>query len=514
MNSRMMELCDFLIKTANGHIKCNSLDLQHAGVYLMELLDDKKIQYVDATQVGTDAWASLCQRDYFFHCNSIVRIIELSKQCNLPKLRKECFMFMERSCDVNTVCYYYEVAKFYGNTALLKHVSYEVRKNFSKLVENQAIQDMSLASLCQILKADEFNVENENIIFDAVEQLQKLENASTDCYSSVRYEHMSISYLEKVKKNVALQNLPQVQDAIKRDATNHSYIEQARYWFSKIVYVDKKDGFSEYFGSSTGWSDVRSLIDWMDKGSSIGTYTGRDRSYDLIVAGAENSGTGGQLVSFIDLSDAGREVKQVDLRRVHWDGTVIAIDNYIYVVGGYVVLKGITLPSDHMYRLNINKGKWRPLEPPVNAESLLGAMVIYDHNFIYVLGGQDPMKTSVQVFDHFNETSGWKKRKDMPSGCNRDDSGVIVYRGKVTVITPDQCMQYSREKDSWHTEKYTCGSLGKSVQPLIYEGCIVACVEHNVDYTILQYDIDENEWTPKMEGPKKAWSSKYNFYSM
>ena len=507
------KFCDFKLETSDGPINCHRLVLVSSSQYFRDLLcDETKTSHCASSfdvLVLREVVAFMYNGECLIHCNTVIQMLRLSKEWEIHKLMNVCFKYMKLATNVLTACYFYEIGKQYGNNDLLRFLSFYIREHFLTLHQGGHMFDLSLESLCEIVTEDAINVKSEDIIFRAVTDLADCEYMSSDakkrCYSLIRYEHISKNYLKDVVLNhKAMQIPPQkamISDALTYQSNwqNMSCTKPARYWcFSRMVYVDKTSGICVYDESSASWSKSQNPIRWMDAGSSITTY---DKG--LVVVGAENGGIGSNRISFLEIM--GSRYKEEKLQSLHQkvrNTSVVVVAGHVYVMGG--VNKSQGNESSAMFRLNVSKELWRKLQSIPDRP--VDFLTIHNHNFIYVLGGA----TRVQLYDIASEK--WKRCKDMPHECSKSKCGVVVYRDKVTVVTPDQCMMYDKGHDQWKVNSYP--KLGSRVQAMIYKGSIWACVADRTIYTVKHYDLDENIWTTKPEVSPKEWLASYLFYSI
>ena len=102
-------------------------------------------------------------------------------------------------------------------------------------------------------------------------------------------------------------------------------------------------------------------------------------------------------------------------------------------------------------------------------------LVIQHKRCIYVLGGYDDDDQMLSKVAQYNiEDDTWKECEEMPEVCESDESGVVVHKNKIKVITTDKCMMYDDDTDTWTFYHYV--ALGDRVNAFIKKGQIWAVV--------------------------------------
>ena len=103
------------------------------------------------------------------------------------------------------------------------------------------------------------------------------------------------------------------------------------------------------------------------------------------------------------------------------------------------------------------------------------------------------MCTNTHVQNFNINTKTWALKKELPHGCYKYDSGVVIHADKLTDITKDQMMSYDDVTDNCDVIKYDSITDSRSVIGVKYGGQICAGVKE--EKKVLQYDPQDNSWS-------------------
>ena len=281
---------------------------------------------------------------------------------------------------------------------------------------------------------------------------------------------------------------------------------------SVIYYIGADRFMYEYVPEGNGNRCVKksySIPPWMDLWSAVASYNemvvivgGLNRG-EVNLVGGLNPGECDKRAVLINMGINPKDQQLPDLPETRYGSGVVLLHKEIYVVGGF---NKDRRGSDSVYYLSAGMNAWQARKSMPFAVS--HALVIQHRHSVFVLGGQSGnhiFLNSVLKYNIANDT--WKRCSDMLVHCNSYVAGVVVYEGRIKVITVDQCVTYDVDNDVWYTELYK--KLGGGVNAFVYRGQICAVVQNGDIWSIMRYDDKFNVWKTEYERIDQAWCEKF-----
>ena len=491
------EFCDFTLTTNNISIECHKLVLSSASSYFSQLLCDSEhnTNIIDVTplpeHILRTVVAFMYNSEYVIDDENVIEILNLCGTWHLDILAKLCVEYMNDNISINNACRFYNFALDNVDQHKSEIVNKFIREHFTSLHESGQLSELSLKNFTTIIKHDEINVKNEDVIFSTAVQIINQQSSVEDinrCLELIRYPHSSIDFLVNVILDHQLMKDPP-RDRYPRDAllyqvkkTSTRVVQPPRYWGSGIYYIANDHSMYQYV-STAGNNECAKMIklpDWVDDCSSVASH--RER---VVIVGRYNLNAGDKRALLLDKADNTKVTQLPDLPEPRYYTGVVLSDNDVYVVGGY---NGSFLSS--VYYLLLGSDAWQKKKSiPLEVHSPLA---IQRQQCIYVLGGSNNGNlSSVSQYNILDDT--WKQCSDMPLACSNEEAGVVVHEDKIKVITVDKCLMYADDTNTWTVKHYN--KLGDKVNTFVKRGQICAAVEEDGAHSIMSYDDVDNVWT-------------------
>ena len=450
------EFCDFPISTNNTSIDCHNLVMSSA-------------------------------RSYFSHLSD-------------SELAKFCVAYMNDKITINNACRFYNFALDNVDQHKSQRINEFIREHFTALHEIGQLSELSLKNFITIIKHDEINVKNEDVIFSSAVQIIKQQTSVEDinrCLELIRFPQTSGYFLVEVILNHPLM----------KETSRHKYVSEAllyqiyktstpevkppRYWEKPGIYYLGTDHCMYHYVSQGRNNRCVKMMDipaWVDRVSSVTSH--RER---VVIVGDTSA-------VLLDMTDNTKVTELPNLPEPIEDAGLVQSDNDVYVVGGY---NNYRYHLSSIYHLSLSSHAWQAKKSmPLKLRSPL---VVQYQQYIYALGGYDPCLHS-SVSQYNIKTDTWKRCGNMPVGCDAEDSGVVVHKDRIKVITVDQCLIYADDTDTWTVKQYN--NVGDAIKPHVRRGQICAAVWNNGTYRMMCYNDVDNVWKTENKKVVNSWRTK------
>ena len=501
------ESCDVILKYKNGEVKCHK-NIIEAGCEKLKITSKTNdptsgtaISVFNMLWLTVETGRELVSYIYTGSCtitdDNVTDMLEASITWGVDLLTEECYIHMKQNCTTKNACLYHELERKHNHEETRRYLSHFIREHYREIRELTHFTDLRASSLCDVLDHDEINVSNEDEVVDSLlELIEEKADAGDDVgepeprYDVIRFEHISNEYLiAYVRSHSLMSKKPQrdlIRDAIKYQCgkENITCKRPKRFWGARLICIAKDKSVRAYCTEKKTWQEVMRSVSWMDAMSSVQTY--RD---GLIVVGA-NSSEGNKHVSYVDLK-AGVVQELPDLPKGVYGAGVVCVVEEVYALGGYALEgQSIGKPVNAAWKL-VNKQEWEELPPMLQA--VYSPVCAIHKDAIWVIGSSsagDTANTHVQSFNMNTKT--WTLKKELPRGCNRYHSGVVIHADKLSVIAKDQMLSYDDVTDNWDTINYP-SITGGEMTAMEHGGQISAYVED--EQKVMQYDPQDNSWS-------------------
>ena len=485
--------CDVILKYKNGEVKCHKV-IMESGCEKLKITAETcdptpgtDMNVFNMTWLTVETGRELASYIYTGSCkitdDNVIDILETSITWGVDLLTEECYIHMMQNCTAKNACRYLELERKHNHEETRKHLLHYIRGHYTEIRKLGTLSHLRVSSLCDVIDHDDIKVSNEDDLLDSLlELIEEKADAGVDAdepkprYDVIRFEHVDKEYLEGAIRSHPLMSKNPQRDLV-RDAIKYKYGKGditkkrlKRHWGRKLMCIDKDKSVRAYYSEEKKWQEKMKSVSWMDSTSSVQTY--RD---GLIVVGADNSG-GSKHVSYVNVM-SGVVQELPDLPQGVRAAGVVCVEEEVFVLGG-------SGPVNTTWKL-VNKQQWEQLPSLIHA---VGSPVCKIHkDTIYVIGSADKHGQSFNM-----NTKTWTLKKQLPRGCNRYDSGVVIHEDKLAVITKDQMMSYDDVTDNWDIIKYDSITAGSWMTAMEHEGQICAYVQK--EQKVLQYDPQNNSW--------------------
>ena len=507
------EFCDFTINTNNSSIKCHKLVLSSASSYFSKLLCDSEhnTNIIDVTplpeHILRTVVAFMYNSEYVIDDENVIELLKFSGTWNLDILAKLCVTYMTDNITINNACRFYNFALDNVDQHKTMILNRFIREHFACLHESGQLSELSLKNFNTIIKYDEINVKNEDVIFSSAVQIIYQQTSVEDinrCLELIRFPHTSGDFLVKVILKHPLMKFPSrdryVSEALlyQINRTSTTEVKPPRCWGrSGIYYIGKNRCMYQYVSKAGNNECVKmiNLYELIDNRSSVASH--RER---VVIVARWNDGYGDKRALLFDMTNNTKVMQLPDLPVSLCDTTVVLSDNDVYVVGGCTSNSGCL---SSVYYLPLGCDAWQTKK--AMPHTVRSPLVIQHLQCIYVLGGyNDGCHSSLSQYNIEDDT--WKQRSDMPVACNSLAAGVVVHEDKIKVITVDKCLMYADDTDTWTVKQYN--KLGSAVKAFVERGQIYAAVQNGDTCSMMSYDVVDNVWKTENEKIGKAWETR------
>ena len=476
------ESCDVILECKNGKVKCHK-NIMEAGCEKFRITPETcrtisrtAISFINMTWLTVETGRELMSFIYTGSCkitdDKVSAILETSITWGVSQLTEECYIHMMRNCTTKNACMFYELERKHNHEKTHKYLLQYIRGHYLEIMELARFADLRVCA--DVLDHDEVNVSREDdpLLDSLMDFIEENADAGDDpnkpgpgCPVS-RIEHT-----DNVHLNTHVRSQPP------RGITNKS---QRRNLGEKLVCIDLNKSVRAYCKEEKEWKEVMKSVPWMDFMSIVQTYLD-----GLIVVSAMNS-EGSKHVSYVDLK-AGVVQELPDLPQSVNGVGVVCVEEEVYVLGGWC--------NEHKNVMNVawklvNKQQWEQLPSMIHNVNTPTCAIHKDT--IYVISSPNTASTDTHVQSFNINTMTWALKKELPRGCCKFESGVVIHADKLTVITNDQMMSYDDVTDNWDIVKYNSITDRVLMTPMKHEGQICA---HVWDKKVLQYDPQDNSWS-------------------
>ena len=512
------EFCDFTLTTNNTSIECHKLVLSSASSYFSRLLCDSEhnTNIIDATplpeHILRTVVAFMYNSEYVINDENVIELLKLSRTWNLDILSELCVTYMNDNITINNACRFYNFALDNVDHHKSQIVNKFIRDHFTSLHESGELSELSLKNFTTIIKHDEINVKNEDVIFSSAVQIINQQTSVEDinrCLELIRFPHTSGDFLVKVIRSHQLMKEPPrdryVSEAILHqiNKTSTAEVKPPRYWGSSgrseklersgIYYIGRNSCMYQYVfkAGNNKYIKMMNLPEWVNDCSSVASH--RER---VVIVGGFNGWKGSDKRALLsDMTDNTKVTQLPDLPEPRCDTGIVLSDNDVYVVGGYNSCGVYSGCLSSVYYLSLGSDAWQTKKSMPHEVSR--PLVIQNQQCIYVLGGhsKDFREFSVSQYNIKDDT--WKRYSDMPVACDSHNAGVVVHEDRIKVFTVDKCLMYADDTDTWTVKQYN--KLGDAVKAFVEKGQICAAVQNGGTHSMMSYDDVDNVWKTEHE---------------
>ena len=505
------EFCDFTLTTNNTSIECHKLVLSSASSYFSQLLCDSEhnTNIIDVTplpdHILRTVVAFMYNSEYVINDENVIELLKFSGTWNLDILAKLCLEYMNDNITINNACRFYNFASDNDDQHKSQILNKFIREHFTSLHQSGQLRELSLKNFTAIIKHDEINVKNEDVIFSTAVQIINQQTSVEDinrCLELIRFSHTSVEFLVSVIRTHPLMKEPSrdryVSEAILYQVkkTSTPEFKPPRYWgIPGIYYISKDHSMYQYISKAGNNECVKmmNIPEWVDDRSAIASHEER-----VVIVGGLNNGAGDKRALLLDMTDSTKVTQLPDLPELRYFSGVVLSDNDVYVVGGY---NNKSRELSSVYHLSLGSGAWQTKKSM--PQEVWIPLVIQHQQCIYVLGGYNKRCYLSSESKYNIEDDTWKQCSDMPVACDSHDAGVVVHEDRIKVITVDKCLMYAYDTDTWTVKQYN--KLGDRVNAFVKRGQICAAVQNGFTYSMMSYDDVNNVWKTEREKIDNAW---------
>ena len=408
----------------------------------------------------------------------------------LDNLKVACENVMLKQIEPANCVGFFKFATLYRLDKLQQKASGVIQSEFKIVALKEEFKELSCKELIEFIKDDDVNVEDEDVVFDAVldwvrHDLDNRKSSFQTIIEHVRLPYCTSNYLQHMKDTYDLftpmcyeyliealsfqaDTVHQHQIASCRTVLRTNFQQESCLLLvGGLACLEGEDNEFEHNSCQYYKEDTSSWESLTELPQSVGRFYHVCRvNRGLLLTGGRTGGAFNQCWHF-DMSIKKWEAMPplITARRHHRS---VSLDDCVYVVGGMDV-NNTMLASVEC--LNANRNQWLSM-PEMTQAVYLPAVVTYN-NKIFVVGGRDAQNKGLCCTQVFDTTQGqWSTLPDMPEVC---DLGAAVTLNDCMYVVGGfghTCLKYDPTSDNW--TKLSQPSLSHGNAPaVVWRGSIL-----------------------------------------
>ena len=218
------------------------------------MVHEQSMNFIDVTPLPfgilTTVVAFMYNSEYVIDDKNVIELLKLSRTCNLDILAKLCVTYMNNNITISNAYMFFSFALDTDSKDQLQLLNEFIREHFESLYRSNRLRELSLDKLIHIIKHDEIDVKNEDLIFSSAAQIINQQTPLEDinrCLELIRFPHTSTDFLLEVIQGHPLMKEPHrtryVQEALKYQLNGRSTKtnKPCRKWHGGTYYINRAD---------------------------------------------------------------------------------------------------------------------------------------------------------------------------------------------------------------------------------------------------------------------------------
>ena len=408
----------------------------------------------------------------------------------LDNLKVACENVMLKQIEPANCVGFSKFATLYRLDKLQQKASGVIQSEFKIVALKEEFKELSCKELIEFIKDDDVNVEDEDVVFDAMlgwvrHDLDNRKSSFQTIIEHVRLPYCTSNYLQHLKDTYDLFT-PMCYEyliealSFQADTVHQNQIASCRtvprtnfrmksclLLVGGLACLEGEDKEFEHNSCQYYKEDTSSWESLTELPQSVGRFYHVCRvNRGLLLTGGRTGGPLNQCWHF-NMSIKKWEAMPPLITARYYHRSV-SLDDCVYVVGGMDV-NNTMLASVEC--LNANRNQWLSL-PEMTQAVYLPAVVTYN-NKIFVFGGRDAQNKGLCCTQVFDTTQGqWSTLPDMPEVC---DLGAAVTLNDCMYVVGGfghTCLKYDPTSDNW--TKLSQPSLSHGNAPaVVWRGSIL-----------------------------------------
>ncbi|KAI0213390.1 Kelch-like protein 21 [Lamellibrachia satsuma] len=408
----------------------------------------------------------------------------------LHTLKVACENVMLKQVEPANCVGFSKFATLYRLDKLQQKARRVIQSEFKTVALNAEFKELSCKELIEFIKDDDVNVEDEDVVFNAVldwvrHDLDNRKSSFQTIIEHVRLPYCTSIYLRHINDTYDLftpkcyeyliealsfqaDTVHQHQMASCRTVPRNNFrMKSCLLLVGGLASLEGEDKQIEHKSCHYYKEDTISWESLTELPQSVGIYYSVCRvGSGLLLTGGLKGGAVNQCWHF-DLATTKWE-EMPPLITARWHHRSVSLDDCVYVVGGKDVNNTVLASVEC---LNAKRKQWLSL-PEMPQAVYLPAVVTYK-NKIFVFGGRGAQEKDLCCTQVFDTTLGqWSSLSDMPYTCFF--SAAVTLNERIYVVGGHNrtCLKYDPVLDSW--TQLSQPRLSHSNAPaVVWRGCIL-----------------------------------------
>ena len=512
---------DLTLQSGDVHIRCHRIVLEAASDYFkamfrcgLEESTSATVQLTMEPEIMTSIVDYMYTGEIELTVDNVESLVKAGDLLQLGCLKARCADFMASQVTLNNCFEFYRFALLYRLDQLQKVTKQFVFAEFKTVALIAEFKELTCRELIEFIKDDDVNVDDEDIVFDAVlswvrHDLDNRKSSLQTILEHVRLPYCTSNYLRHMKDTYDLLTtkcfeylheamLFQANNVHQHEISTCRTVPRTNYQMKScllvvggLICVDGKDDIANYCcqyykEDASCWQSLKDLP------RSVGRFYSICRvDRGLLLTGSHTNRAMKQYWLY-DLVTKEWEATPVLITPRCYHGSV-SLGHCVYVVGGKGAGNKVLASVEC---LNAKRKEWLSL-PDIPQAVFAPAVVTYNNN-IFVFGGRDEKGEDLcctQVFD--TTRVQWSTLSDMPEMCSI--GAAVTLNDFIYVVGGFHrtCLNYDPTSDNWTRLSQPRQSHGNA-PAVVWRGSILvaggSCSEDESP-GIEQYDPLTDTWS-------------------
>ena len=462
-------------------LQSNDVEIQCHRNVLAVASDSFKTMFKSGLEKGASASVQLTMEpdilrkviDYIYTgeieltTDNVERLVIACDVLQLNTLKTACESFMVKQVEPANCIRLGKLSALYQLKELQQNASRMMKSEFKHVAFTDEFKEMSRAELIELIKDDDVNVDDEDVVFEAVlgwtrHDLEHRKECLEVIMAYVRLPYCSRNYLRHIgdkEDMLTAKCFKYIHEAMafQADPVHQHEMSSCRTLPRKnfrtkscLVVVggltagqgkEVKHNLCHYYSDD---KDLWELMTELPPSAGGICNVCRVEGGMLLTGGSDDKGVVTDHCWLYDMATKKWETMPA-LATARYYHRTVSLGDSVYVVGGMDVEQKVLASVEH---LNLKRRQWSTL--PDLQHAVRGSMVATYDNKVFVFGGRDAQDVDTCYSQVFDVTRGsWSTVSDTPEVCSL--GAAVTLNDYIYVVGGFNCksLKYDPASDSW-----------------------------------------------------------------